>query len=46
VASCEAAQVNPLDYLTDVLMRIQTHPAHQIDELLPERWTPLPARAA
>jgi transposase len=46
VASCEAAGVNPVEYLTDVLMRIQNHPANQIDELLPERWTPLPARAA
>lgn len=39
VASCESVGVNPLDYLADVLMRIQTHPADRIDELLPDRWT-------
>ncbi len=38
VASCEAAGVNPLDYLTDVLVRIQTHPRDDIDALLPHRW--------
>jgi len=37
-ASCEAAGVNPLDYLADVLLRVQTHPAADIDDLLPHRW--------
>ncbi len=32
--------VNPIEYLTDVLMRVQTHPAHRIEELLPHRWKP------
>jgi transposase len=40
VASCEANGVNPIDYLRDVLLRISTHPANQIDELLPDRWKP------
>jgi transposase len=32
--------VNPVDYLADVLLRVQTHPASRIEELLPHRWTP------
>jgi len=40
VRSCEAVGVNPLDYLADVLIRIQTHPADRIDDLLPHRWAP------
>jgi transposase len=42
IATCEANGVNPIDYLTDVLIRVQTHPAAQIDELLPHRWQPSP----
>jgi transposase len=37
-ACCEAVGVNPLDYLADVLLRVQSHPARQIDDLLPHRW--------
>jgi transposase len=40
VASCEKHGVNAIDYLTDVLSRVQTHPARRIDELLPHRWKP------
>jgi transposase len=44
VATCEANGVNPVDYLADVLLRAQSHPASRIDDLLPHRWTPaLPA---
>jgi transposase len=32
--------VNPVDYLADVLIRVQTHAASRIDELLPHNWTP------
>lgn len=38
VATCEANGVNPVDYLTDVLIRVQTHPASRLDELLPQNW--------
>jgi len=41
VMTCEANGVNPLAYLADVLIRVQTHPASRIDELLPQNWTPL-----
>jgi transposase len=30
----------PCEYLRDVMLRISTHPADRIDELLPDRWTP------
>jgi transposase len=40
VASCEKNRVNAIAYLTDVLTRIQTHPASRIAELLPHRWKP------
>lgn len=40
VATCEKHGVNPLDYLGDVLIRVQDHPASRIDELLPHRWKP------
>lgn len=38
ISTCAANGVNPLEYLTDVLLRVQTHPAERIDELLPHRW--------
>jgi transposase len=40
IATCEANGVNPVEYLADVLLRVQTHPASCIDELLPHNWTP------
>lgn len=45
VATCEACGVEPEAYLADVLIRIQTHPQSRIDELLPDRWQPLPTPA-
>jgi transposase len=40
IATCEANGVNPVEYLADVLIRVQSHPASRIDELLPHNWTP------
>jgi transposase len=40
VATCDANSVNPIDYLRDVLLRISSHPADRIDELLPDCWHP------
>ena len=31
--------VNPVAYLADVLLRVQTHPASRIDDLLPNNWS-------
>ena len=44
VATCEAHGVNPQQYLADVLLRIQTHPDRQIDDLLPWNWKPPPSQ--
>jgi len=30
---------DPWAYMKDVLQRLQMHPNHRIDELLPHRWT-------
>jgi transposase len=38
VATCESRGINPYDYLTDVLGRVQDHPANALDELLPSAW--------
>ncbi len=40
IATCEANGVNPVAYLADVLIRVQSHPASRIDELLPQNWAP------
>ena len=40
VATCEANGVEPISYLTDVLGRVRSHPAKQLDELLPHKWRP------
>jgi transposase len=41
IATCEANGINPIECLADVLLRVQTHPASRIDELLPHNWRPL-----
>jgi transposase len=38
LATCVMHGVNPQDYLADVLIRVQTHPAARLDDLLPHRW--------
>jgi hypothetical protein len=38
IATCEANGVNPVAYIADVLMRIQTHAMSRIDELLTPNW--------
>jgi len=38
VVSCKLAGVDPFAYFRDVLMRIQTHPAERVDELIPREW--------
>lgn len=40
MSTCQLHQVNPYEYVKDVLIRIQTHPASKIDELLPQNWQP------
>ena len=38
VSTCRVHDVNPEQYLTEVLMRIQNHPQSRIEELLPQNW--------
>ena len=37
-ASCKVNDVNPQEWLTDVLNRIQDHNIQKLDELLPHKW--------
>ena len=41
VQTCKLHQVNPQEYLTDVLIRIQTHPQSEIESLHPKNWKQL-----
>lgn len=43
--TCTMHGVNPEAYLTDVLIRVQTHPNKNIEDLLPHRWKELFAPA-
>jgi len=38
VATCEVNDINPEEYLADVLLRVQSHPQSRIGELLPHEW--------
>jgi transposase len=38
VVSCKLAGVDPFAYFRDVLLRIHTHPAEHIAELIPREW--------
>ena len=40
VATCRLNDIAPYEYIADVLVRVQTHPAARIDELLPMNWRP------
>jgi transposase len=40
IRTCERHQVNAWEYLRDVLVRISTHPASRIGELMPHVWQP------
>lgn len=40
VASCEKHGVNPIAYITDMLLRVPDHPSGRIADLLPHRWRP------
>jgi hypothetical protein len=40
LTTCEANGINPEEYLANVLLRVRTHPASRLDELLPHLWRP------
>jgi transposase len=38
IETCRMNDVDPQDYLTDILGRIADHPINKIDRLLPWHW--------
>jgi transposase len=38
LSTCKLHNVNPYDYLVDVLQRVDRHPASQVEELTPRLW--------
>jgi hypothetical protein len=38
IECCKMANVNPWEYLVDVLQRIDTHPARDVHLLTPKNW--------
>jgi len=42
VKSCKDCDINPWEYLDDMLRRIMSHPVTRLRELLPDQWQPLP----
>lgn len=40
LATCKNYQVNPIDWMQDVLTRIAGYPINKIQELLPQNWKP------
>ena len=46
VQTCRALDLDPLVYIEDVLRRLNGHPAHRLDQLLPHHWKPVPTCSA
>jgi len=42
LATCKNYQVNPVEWMQDVLTRIAGYPINKIQELLPQNWKPKP----
>jgi transposase len=40
-AACKQCDIDPEQWLTDVLNRIHDHKVSQLDELMPHRWKPV-----
>lgn len=38
IQSCKLQEINPYDYLVDVLQRVQVHPAKNVSDLIPRNW--------
>lgn len=41
IVTCHMHDINPYHYLVDVLQRVSTHPASQVNDLTPRRWKEL-----
>lgn len=44
--TCKRIGIDPFAYLRDMLDRVRTHPAHRMEELLPDRWAAAQKSAA
>ena len=40
LGTCKINNVNPYEWMTDVLNRIPAHPVNKLEELLPHKWKP------
>jgi transposase len=40
IQSCKNCDINPWEYLNDMLRRIMGHPVNRLRELLPDQWKP------
>jgi hypothetical protein len=38
ISTCKLHDINPYTYLTDVLLRVGSHPASQVADLTPRLW--------
>lgn len=38
IQTCRSMQINPREYLEDVMRRINSHPFNRLSELLPDQW--------
>lgn len=38
LTTCRLHEINPYDYLVDVLQRVGKHPASRVEELTPRLW--------
>jgi len=38
IVTCRLHEIDPYDYLVDVLQRVGQHPASKVDELTPRLW--------
>jgi hypothetical protein len=41
LTTCKLHDIDPYDYLVDVLQRVSQHPASRVDELTPRKWKTL-----
>jgi hypothetical protein len=41
IVTCRLHEIDPYDYLVDVLQRIDRHPAAEVEQLTPRLWKQL-----
>ncbi len=42
VSTCQLHDVNPYEYIRDLIIRLRNHPKDRLDELMPWNWVPPP----